>query len=124
VRELPAGGIRPDSAHLAGLTFAAEQMVDRALQRAGNRIKTKYGLRDAPAKANRLYLHVDITAADCDDLLVDAWDTCHDFDYGVDPEKLARALDFYARALMIGRREPSRPSLETALKVMVGTKAA
>jgi hypothetical protein len=124
VREIPQRPEERSAAELTGLVFAAELLVDRALQRAGNRIKTKYGFRDVTVKANRLYQTVDIDARACDDLLADAWDACHSFDYGVDPAKLARALDFYTRALMISRREPSRASIQAALKVMVGTQAA
>jgi hypothetical protein len=123
VRELPAAR-RPDAAELTGLVFAAEQMVDRALQRAGNRIKTKFGVTNPPSSANRLYLHQKLTAGDLDDLLKDAWDCTELADYGVEPAKLARALDYYTRAIIMSHREPSRASLAAALKLLLAPRAA
>jgi hypothetical protein len=120
-QENPAGGA---TAGLHPLVFVAEQIVDRALQRAGNRIKVKYGIKSPPCGANRLYQHVDIAVGDLDDLLLDAWDACQLGDYGVDPVVLSRALDFYTRALMKSRREPTRATISTALKLFATSKAA
>ncbi len=122
-RELPQ---RPDAAaaHLLALTLVAEQIVDRALQRAGNRIKTKVGVRDSPFSANRLYLGVQLTAGDMDDVLQDAWGSCHEFDYGVEPAVLARTLDMYTRSVMRAQREPSRAGLSAVLKLMLTQDSA
>lgn len=118
VRALPQ---RPDAAaaHLLALTLVAEQMVDRALQRAGNRIKTKMGIRDSPFSANRLYLAVQLDAGDLDNVLQDAWSSCEMFDYGVDGALLARTLDLYTRSVMHAQREPSRAGLAAVLKFML-----
>jgi hypothetical protein len=123
VRDLPE---RPES-HTASanpLVWAAEQIVDRALQRAGNRIKTKFGIKDAPTGANRLYQHVELSIGDLDDLLKDAWDGCHLDDYGVDPAELQRALDIYTRALVMSRRTPDRATLGRALQLLMRQNAA
>lgn len=108
----------------AGLVFAAEQMVDRALQRAGNRIKTKYGIANPPVKANRLYQVAAVDRGSLDDLLADAWESVHLGDYGVDSTSLARALDLYTRSIIISRREPTRASLSAALKLLLRQDAA
>lgn len=122
-RELPE---RPDaaSAHLMALTLVSEQILDRALQRAGNRMKTRLGLRDSPFNANRLYMATQMTAADMDAALQDAWTSCHEFDYGVDPVLLEKALDTYARSLIRSQREPSRAGLTAILKLMLDRSAA
>lgn len=122
-RELPQ---EPSAAaaQLIGLTMACEQMVDRALQRAGNRIKTKMGLRDSPFGANRLYMAIQLSAGDLDDVLQDAWGGCHEFDYGVNPHLLEKTLDTYARSVMRAQREPSRAGLSAILKLMLDTSAA
>lgn len=123
VRELPPSA---EAASLdRAVLFAAEQMVDRALQRAGNRIKTRFGMRGkAPVAASRLYLTVELSASDVDDVLQDAFDSCSTFDYGVDPDRLRRALEIYTRSLFKARREPSRESLGTALKMLLDDPAA
>lgn len=106
-----------------GLVFASEQLIDRALQRAGNRIKTKMGLRDPAAPANRLYTVSRPTADDVSDLLQDAWSTVGDFDYGVDPALLRRALDLYTRSLLVSGREPSRAGIAATLSLMLSRSA-
>ncbi|UUG69589.1 portal protein [Microbacterium phage Fransoyer] len=126
VRELPQ---RPQessraAANATALVFASEQMVDRALQRCGNRIKTKFGLRGTDTPANRLYRTAPITLADLDDLLTDAWASTETVSDLIDPAKLARALDLYTRALLMSRREPSRTSLAAALKLLLDETAA
>jgi hypothetical protein len=121
VRELPAPkrAASPD-----GLVFAAEQMVDRALQRAGNRLKTRYQIKEPPAAANRLYLHVPVAYSDVDDLLADAWECTELSDYGVEPAALARALDTYTRAVILGQRAPSRSTIAGALRLLLSDRAA
>lgn len=122
VRELPEQ--KAEAADFGGLTFAAEQMVDRALQRAGNRAKTKFGVKGGEVPANRLYMGLTIGPKDVDDLLIGAWDCTREFDYGVPPASLERALDMYTRSLLISRREPSRPAIAAALKLLLDRVAA
>lgn len=123
VRELPEQR-EAASTQLVVLTLVAEQMLDRALQRAGNRMKVKMGLRDSPFSANRLYMAAQLNAGDMDDVLTDAWGSCHEFDYGVNPLLLEKALDTYARALLRSQREPSRAGLSAVLKLMLDRSAA
>lgn len=125
VRELPARPTQPQAAaDVTALVFAAEQMVDRALQRAGNRLKAKMALRSMPTPANRVYLAVAVDENGIDDLLQDAWTPCTEFSYGVDGAALARALDIYTRSIIIGRREPSRSGLRAALTLLLNHSAA
>ena len=123
VRELPEQR-EAASTQIVMLTLVAEQMLDRALQRAGNRIKVKMGLRDSPFSANRLYMAAQLTAGDMDAALEDAWGSCHEFDYGVNPILLEKALDTYARSLIRSQREPSRAGLSAVLKLMLDRSAA
>lgn len=123
VRELPQES-NAATAQLIGLTLACEQMVDRALQRAGNRMKTGMGLRDTPFSANRLYMAAQLSARDLDNVLQDAWGSCHEFDYGVDSALLAKTLDTYTRSIMRAQREPSRVGLSAVLKLMLDRSAA
>lgn len=117
-RELPQEP-RAAAASSVALVFAAEQLVDRALQRAGNRLKTRLGIREPVAPANRLYTTMSLAPNDLDDLLQDAWSSIGDFDYGVEPAKLARALDVYTRSVLISARPPSREGLARALSLLM-----
>lgn len=125
VREIPereAAGL--DSARFTALVYASEQMVERALQRAGNRMKSKYRMAGVTAPAERLHLHMVVPPKDCDDLLMDAWSCTQTTADLIDPAKLARALDLYTRSVIIGRREPSRGTLATSLKLLLDRSAA
>jgi hypothetical protein len=98
-RELPE---RDDSSTLAP---AASMLVLRALERAGNRIRTKLQAHP-PGSAVEAYLHVPVQTGDLDALLKDAWT-----DYvptlaaecGVNAAQLEQSLDSYARALIMQR---------------------
>lgn len=105
------------------LVFASEQLIDRALQRAGNRMKAKMALKDPPAAANRLYQAISVRPGDLDDLLKDAWASISEFDYGVDPAQLTRALDTYTRSVMLSGATPSRDSIARALKLLLNRAA-
>lgn len=125
VREIPereAAGL--DGARFTALVYASEQMVERALQRAGNRMKTKYRMAGVTAPADRLHLHMVVPPADCDDLLEDAWSCTEKTADLVEPANLARALDLYTRSIILGRREPSRATLAASLKLLLDRTAA
>lgn len=122
-RELPESAL-PSAAELQGLVFACEQIVDRVLQRAGNRQKTLMNLREPAAPANRLYTVVQPSYGQLDDLLKDAWAPLDEFDYGVDRAALRRALDLYTRSLLTTGREPSRAGIAASLKLMLNRSAA
>ena len=87
----------------ARLQAAAEQMVFRALERAGNRLKTRLnGSRPEGVAAPELYLFVPCTTGTVDYLLTDAFTHVERFcpDLGIEPECLTRALDSYCRVLL------------------------
>lgn len=119
VRELPERSTEQQAAASTALVYAAEQMVDRALQRAGNRMKTKYGMRGVSTPSNRMHMFTMVRAEDCDDLLEDAWSSVDTVSDLCDPLALRRALDIYTRSVIIGRREPSRRTLASALKLLL-----
>lgn len=76
---------------------AAEVLVFRALERAGNRLKSKFSLKPAGVAAHELYLHAgELTAKEIDDLLQDAWSTLSMFKL----DGYHFALDNYARSLL------------------------
>jgi hypothetical protein len=94
-------------------------MVFRALERAGNRIKTKLnGNRPPGVAAADLYLYVPCSAKSADDLLTDAWSNVPRFcsSLGVTPDGLTAALDTYCRALLTEQREHDRALLEKYLE--------
>lgn len=89
-----------------GLVYALDQMVFRALERAGNRLKGKVG-RALPVPSYQLYMSVSsISSAEAAELLTDAW-TCLDrFDYpGVDVVKVEEILETYT-TMLLRRQEP------------------
>lgn len=107
-----------------GLLGASEVMVYRALERAGNRLRSKIGSnlpasmgRTIPAgtPASEVHLHVPVTPGMLDDLLADAFSgldrytTCRD----VDANALAARLDAYCRSLLISRARPDPDVLTT-----------
>lgn len=116
-KQLPAS---LDGATL-GLLYASEQLVDRALQRAGNRLKTQMPLQErkqVTVPANRLYRTAQIAPEDVADLLSDAWSGCHDYDYGVRGTDLERVLSLYTRSLLLSGQEPTRRGLMVALSLL------
>lgn len=122
-RELPARK-GPDAAGVDGLVMACEVHVNTALQRCGNRIKSRFNIQEPPSNANRLYLHAPITSGDLDDLLKDAWGALDEMPYGIPAPKLARALDIYTRGIIMTHRTPDRTSLKRALQVLLTGRAA
>lgn len=128
VRNIPdpadaAAAVR-QAAEFTALTYAAEQMVDRALQRAGNRMKSKYGVRNTDLPANRLHMSTTVEAVDLDDLLDDAWSCTETVADLVDPVALRRVLDIYTRSLLMGHRAPSRTGLASVLQALMVRKGA
>jgi len=103
--------------------MAADQMVKRALERAGNRLKSRVNGK-VSGKARDLYLSMpSITQADVENLLTDAWDL-DDFDYpGVDCETLQVALQDYATLLLRMQKPHTRQSLARHLLVAMSEAA-
>lgn len=84
------------------LAAASEQMVLRALERAGNRLKSRLQLKSLTASAAELYLFTEVRPGDMDDLLADAWGNVGPvaLRHGISPEALTGTLDSYCRLLM------------------------
>jgi hypothetical protein len=91
--------------------------VFRALERAGNRIRSRIGRKIPGVAAAEMYLHVPVTTGQLDDLLVDAFEGidryvgCRD----VPVARLTTCLDTYCRALMIESRPHDPQVLATYL---------
>lgn len=130
VRELPEAPSQTASGSLSfvpidGIVLAAEQMVYRALERAGNRIRqeagTKLGSRPADA-----YLSLSkITPDKAGVYLTDAWTTVDIFDHPhVERERLREALDEYATMLLCSQRPYTRESLARHLLLELAPEEA
>lgn len=102
---------QPPAGEQMALVAAAEVMVHRALERAGNRLRVKLGGRKIDGvAAGEMYLHVPVTASLQDDLLADAFTGLERYTVcsQVDPDKLSAALDAYCR-LLLTERKPVDP---------------
>jgi hypothetical protein len=100
-----------------GLLGASEVIVFRALERAGNRIRSRIGRKIPGVAAADMYLHVPVTTGQLDDLLVDAFEGIERY-VGcrqVPPDRLTTCLDTYCRALMIESRPHDPQVLATYL---------
>lgn len=87
---------------------AAEVLVFRALERAGNRLKSKFSLKPEGVPAHELYMHAaELSPADIDDIMQDAWSTLPHFGL----EGYTVALDSYARSVIRQREPYSRDGL-------------
>lgn len=106
---------RRDPPELDPLTASAEVMVHRALERAGNRLRTKMRTKVPGISAADTYQYVPVDPANFDDLLEDAWSIVPQFAQGHDPAVLTQCLDTYARALLTERTPHSRELLESHL---------
>lgn len=92
---------------------AADVMVYRAMERAGNRIKNRLGVNKPNVAAADLYMYVpSLSAMDIDDVLVDAWSCADRFDYGIP----TASLDAYARMLLADQRKHDRGTLSAYLE--------
>lgn len=105
VRDIPDQAISERRKELRdapeGLIAAGDQLVVRALERTGNRLKNKFQL-DSSASAVDLYRLAPSEAVKVDDLLTDAWSHAPRTAgiYGVDVEKFTSMLDSYTRAIV------------------------
>ena len=92
--------------------LAAEQMVYRALERAGNKLKARMASRSIECEAAELYLSVSsISTKDADALLQDGWAAVDRFDYPVDKEKLRSALNEFTFMLLCMQKPYRREAL-------------
>lgn len=97
-------------------TAAAEVMVFRALERAGNRLKNKLGsARPEGVAAADLYRFAPVPdAAELDDLLTDAWSCADRFSYDISVAN----LDSYARMLLTTGKPHDRDLLQRTLALV------
>lgn len=97
---------------------ASEVIVTRALERAGNRLRSRIGKPLADVPAREAYLHAPIRPKDCDNLLDDAFTNLPTYticQQQVSAERLEAALDAYCRHLMVTRTPYSAATLQTFL---------
>lgn len=110
----------PDEA----LVAAAEVIVYRALERAGNRIKTRIGKPVATYPAAEVYRHVAVSSGQLDYLLEDAFTNLERYGvcarYGVATVQVA--LDTYCRGLLVNNAEHDATVLADVLGRAVGAK--
>lgn len=105
----------PQAFIVDGLLLACEVIVDRALERAGNRLKNRIG-RNTGTPAAELYLVAPrLDRSECEGLLEDAWGTLDRRDYGVDRDRLREALHEYTVSLLRLQKPYERGSLARAL---------
>jgi hypothetical protein len=104
-RELPQ---EPAAALDVGLAASCDAMVWRALERAGNRIRSRKNFRPDGIEAADIYLHTSTRPGDLDALLEDAWSCAPRLLKGLPYEQreaVQGALDQYARHLLSGQVE-------------------
>ena len=95
-----------------GLVLAAEQMVYRALERAGNKLKTRMGGRNVGTDAAELYMSVaSVSAKEADELLTDAWAAVDRFDYPIDKDRLRATLNEFTFMLLCMQKPYRRDAL-------------
>src|SRR6478736_2490142 len=97
----------------AALMMASEIMVFRALERGGNRLRTKTTNKFSDVSASEVYLFVPCNSGTVDDCLVDAWSNVDRFapDLGVMPQSWAACMDAYVRVLLAERKPHDRALL-------------
>lgn len=107
------------------LVLAAEQSVFRALERAGNKLKTRIG-RNFDGRARDLYLQAPrMPLAECSILLDDAWSCLDDVGYpGVNMTLYREALHQYALMLMRMHKPYDRGDLARHLLIALAEDAA
>jgi len=105
-RDIPNNGVPPE------ISAAAEVLVYRALERAGNRLKTRGHKVPDGTRSYEMYAIVPFRPNDVDYLLQDAWEACGVFGM----ERFAQALDTYTRSLLATRVPHSRDTMNRYLE--------
>ena len=91
----------------ASLHATCEMLVFRALERAGNRLRSLKQTRPACAAADT-YLYLGVSPGELDKVLEDAWGAIPRVLSGLpfqQQQTVASALDTYCRSLLVGQRE-------------------
>lgn len=108
--EVPAG-VPPD------LAAASEVLVFRALERAGNKMRSVYGVRPPGVTAADVYRYIPVRNGDIDRFMEDAWSclpqAMHRFT--CDQERVQSALDSYTRSLLVTQGEHDYEKMRTFL---------
>lgn len=118
LREHPETGT-PDDDRLAA---AAEVMVFRVLERAGNRLKSKAQARFPGVPAEDLYRYYQCSTETVGAILTDAWDKTAKF-MGITEEQanyVAPVLDSYVRAIILEQKEHDPQMLRQYLTLLSG----
>jgi hypothetical protein len=106
----------PDRNPPEEVVTAAEVMVFRALERAGNRLKVRVGGKTGGLPAHELYMKMpQLTALEVDALLEDAWSCTEWTDLPVLPQDLEGVLNRYTHTLLALRKPHDRALLRTNL---------
>ena len=113
----------------SGLIEAANQIVVRALERAGNRIRNRTQVKIPGVTALNTYLYVDVRPPDMDFLLSDAWVHVPDVAnrHGLSPDWLTASLNAYCRLAMQDKRKHDYAMFHdylTGVAVLKGVRAA
>lgn len=111
----PNNGVAPE------MVASCEGLVFRAMERAGNRLKTRIrGGVPADVDAIDLYRSVPaLSAADLDFILSDAWSYIDRYNVGLPTPALEACLNNYVRVTLAKQRPYSREALVQHLQVMV-----
>lgn len=114
VQELPE-----EAASVIRLEAAAEQMVYRALERAGNRMRNKMQRKVPGVSAADTYLYVAADTGSVDDYLDDAFSGVNRFapSLGIDADRLSTVLDTYCRMLITERKPHDQKVLSAYLNL-------
>jgi hypothetical protein len=101
----------------AALTAAAEQMVFRAMERAGNRVKTRMKFAPDGVEPSESYLFKEWTDAEASFMLDGSFAQCDRFaaQLGVSSDWLAGKLEAYCRELIVNREHHTAARLERFL---------
>lgn len=112
----------PDTAALrnVALTAAAEQMVFRALERAGNKMANQLKFSPEGVDPSERYLFKKVNSEQATFLLDGSFTTCERFaaQYDADPAKMAYALEGYCHSLIRQQRPHTTSGLAAYLTSM------
>lgn len=103
------------------LLVGSSMLVERALERAGNRLRAKTGGRIENVSAAQHYMHVaPCTREVADGLLVDAWEGVPRLAerFGTDPNRLTSVLDTITRHILVSKVEFCEDDLASALEIL------
>lgn len=109
----------PANASLDVLVAACEGMVYRALERAGNRLKGRKGIKtQVMFRSTEAHINVAFDADDVDYMMTDAWTTVDEMceGRGIRASALTRVLDAYTRHIITERSEVDRDLLRRYLR--------